>query len=65
MHATTFTLIALFFYPLLAWLRLPFATLVALSRVALGLHYPSDVLAGALLGAGLAALAVQSPFTQI
>ena len=65
LHATTFTLIALYFYPLLAWLLLPFATLVALSRVALGLHYPSDVLAGALLGAGLAALAVQFPFTQI
>jgi undecaprenyl-diphosphatase len=59
LHATAFTLIALYFYPLLAGLLLPFATLVALSRVALGLHYPSDVLAGALLGAGLAALALQ------
>ena len=29
------------------------ATLVALSRVALGVHYPSDVAAGALLGAAL------------
>ena len=29
------------------------ATLVALSRVALGVHYPSDVAAGALLGATL------------
>jgi undecaprenyl-diphosphatase len=29
------------------------ATLVALSRVALGVHYPSDVTAGALLGSAL------------
>lgn len=28
-----------------------FAVLVAMSRVVLGLHYPSDVLAGAALGA--------------
>jgi hypothetical protein len=38
---------------------LPFTALVALSRLVLGLHYPSDVLAGALLGAGLAGLVMQ------
>ena len=32
------------------------ATLVALSRVALGVHYPSDVTAGAILGAALGAI---------
>ena len=46
-----FTLIAVHGYPPLVSLLLPFALLVALSRVVLGLHYPSDVLAGALLGA--------------
>jgi membrane-associated phospholipid phosphatase len=32
------------------------AALIALSRVALGMHYPSDILAGALIGFGAATL---------
>ena len=32
------------------------ATLIALSRIALGLHYPSDVVAGMLVGLGAAVL---------
>jgi len=32
---------------------LPIAMLIGLSRVALGVHYPSDVLAGAVLGAAI------------
>lgn len=54
LHAVSFTVIALHHFPALAPLLLPFAALVALSRVVLGLHYPSDVLAGAVLGALIA-----------
>jgi undecaprenyl-diphosphatase len=36
-----------------AWFLLPLASLIALSRVALGVHYPTDVLGGALLGAAM------------
>jgi len=54
LHAAAFSIIAISYYPALAWLLIPFSVLVALSRVVLGLHYPSDVLAGAALGAIIA-----------
>jgi len=54
LHAVAFSVVAIAFYPMLAWLLVPFAVLVAISRVVLGLHYPSDVLAGAALGALIA-----------
>jgi len=38
----------------LAFVALPIAACVGLSRMVFGLHYPSDVLAGAVLGTGLA-----------
>src|SRR5262245_60833728 len=54
LHAVAFTLVATAYYPWLAVLLAPFTLLVAASRVILGLHYPSDVLAGALIGATIA-----------
>ncbi len=57
LHAVMFTLLLGSLAPALLWAMVPFAMLVALSRMVLGLHYPSDVLAGAVLG-GLVAQGV-------
>lgn len=40
------------------WFMLPLALTVSFSRIYNGVHYPSDVLAGAILGAGYAAAGV-------
>lgn len=56
MHAVAYAVLLSAFYPLLTPLWAGFAGLVALSRVVLGLHYPSDVLVGAGLGASTASL---------
>jgi undecaprenyl-diphosphatase len=60
LHAAGFSVVALSYYPALAPLLVPFTVLVAASRPVLGLHYPSDVLAGGMLGAlvGWVSLAV-------
>lgn len=55
LHAVGFSIIAVYYFPALIWLVLPFSLLVALSRPILGLHYPSDVLAGAAIGTAIAA----------
>lgn len=58
LHAVAFTLVALAYWPGLAWLLVPFSASVAASRVVLGLHYPSDVLAATAIGSGLAGLSL-------
>jgi len=54
LHAVAFSVVALAYYPQLAWVVVPFTLLVAASRLVLGLHYPTDVLAGAAIGASVA-----------
>ncbi|MBY0578792.1 MAG: phosphatase PAP2 family protein [Burkholderiales bacterium] len=56
LHAVAFSIVAVAYYPGLAWIVFPFTFLVAISRMVLGLHYPSDVLAGALIGFTIARL---------
>lgn len=50
LHATGFALVLSYHFPPATLALIPFVLLLALSRVVLGLHYPSDVAAGALLG---------------
>lgn len=54
LHAVTMTLLSCWYFPVLAVVLVPFALAVAASRVVLGLHYPSDVLAATAIGTGVA-----------
>jgi len=54
LHAISFTLLFAAYFPAWTAALAALAFLIALSRVVLGLHYPTDVAAGALLGGALA-----------
>src|SRR5437870_5566007 len=52
------TMAAYVFFRRSLWMMLPLACAVSFSRVYCGVHYPSDVAAGAVLGAGTAGAAL-------
>ena len=56
LHSVACSLILTAYYPTFALFVWPFTVLVAVSRVVLGLHYPCDVIVGALIGAATAAI---------
>ena len=58
LHAVAFTVVALAYYPMLGWVLIPLATSIAISRIVLGLHYPSDVIAATAIGTALGGLSL-------
>ena len=64
LHAVMVTTLLGYIQPVLLLLMLPFTMLVAVSRMVLGLHYPTDVAVGALIGGSVASviIAISSVF---
>lgn len=60
LHAVGYTLMLCYFFPALGVWFIPFALLVAASRIILGLHFVSDVLMGASIGTLLSLLIILS-----
>ena len=61
LHAVAYAMIISHHYPAMTIALWAFVGLVAISRVTLGLHYPSDVLAGGAVGASIAGIVLAWP----
>lgn len=59
LHAVSFTLVLTHYVPDWAPFLVAATLLIAASRVVLGLHYPTDVAAGAALGGGLGLASIE------
>lgn len=59
LHAVALSMLACAYHPALTWVLAPFTVLTAVSRTVLGLHYPSDVLAGGAIGGTVAAISLR------
>ncbi len=57
LHAVTITLLILPVLPLLGIVLVPITVMIMLSRIVLGLHYPTDVVVATLIGSCVASYA--------
>ncbi|MBN1237218.1 MAG: phosphatase PAP2 family protein [Gammaproteobacteria bacterium] len=60
LHAVSFTIVTVGHFPEWVWPLSVLTSLIALSRVILGLHYPTDVAAGATLGGALGMISLEA-----
>lgn len=59
LQAVLFTVMLGAQMPMLLWVLVPFTVLIALSRMILGLHYPTDVMMGAGIGVAFAIIGIR------
>ena len=56
--AFTMAILVASLYPPALWILVPWAGAIGLARVMLGVHFPTDIFAGAILGSATAILAI-------